>query len=374
MAGLYLHIPFCRKACHYCNFHFSTRLQYKNEVTAAILKELARESFRLEGQKLETIYFGGGTPSLLSSEEISTIFSAIRRHFLIDADAEITLEANPDDIEPGLLAHWKWLGINRLSIGVQSFREEDLRWMNRAHSAAEAEAAVQKAKAAGFTDFNLDLIYGIPGLSDAAWQENISKALAQGINHLSAYALTVEPKTALAVLIDKLRMPDIDPTQQADQFLLLVDQLDAAGWEQYEISNFAVPGHRSRHNSAYWEGAVYLGIGPGAHSYDGRTRRWNVSNNALYVNGIEKGISVSEEEILSDDNRFNEYIMTSLRRREGISLARVAELGGVTATEKLLRSADIYFQSGALLQEGEQVVLSRSGKLFADGIASALFC
>ncbi|MFT4023913.1 MAG: radical SAM family heme chaperone HemW [Flavihumibacter sp.] len=373
MAGLYLHIPFCRKACHYCNFHFSTRLQYKNDVIAAILKEIERESHRLEGQTAETIYFGGGTPSLLAQHEIGRLFAHIHAHFAVAPGAEITLEANPDDIEDRLLEHWKSLGINRLSIGIQSFREEDLRWMNRAHSAAQAAVAVQKAKAAGFTDFSLDLIYGIPGLSDEAWAENISKALAQGINHLSAYALTVEPKTALDTLIRKKRLPDTDPGQTADQFLQLADSLENAGWEQYEISNFCVPGHRSRHNSNYWAGIPYLGLGPGAHSYDGRTRRWNISNNALYVAALEKNQPVSEEEVLTNDNRFNEYIMTGLRRREGINLQKITELAGEAAAETLLKEAQLYLQAGSLKHEGDHLQLTRKGKLFADGIAAALF-
>ncbi len=348
-------------------------MQYKNDVIAAILKELAREAFRLEGQPLETIYFGGGTPSLLSAEEITALFDGISRHFTRSPDAEITLEANPDDIRPESLRHWRSLGINRLSIGVQSFRDADLQWMNRAHTATEAAAAVATAKAAGFDNFNLDLIYGLPGLDDAAWSENISRALDQGINHLSAYALTVEPKTALATLIRKKQLPDTDPGQQADQFLLLVNQLEAAGWEHYEISNFCLPGHRSRHNSAYWEGVPYLGIGPGAHSYNGYSRRWNISNNALYVQGIHDNLPVWEEEILTPQNRLNEYIMTSLRRREGLSLLQVESLGGKETARQVLAAAGAYLEAGTLQQQDDRLLLTARGKLFADGIAAALF-
>lgn len=348
-------------------------MQYKNDVIAAILKELVREAFRLEGQPLETIYFGGGTPSLLSAEEITALFDGISRYFTLSPGAEITLEANPDDIRPESLRHWRSLGINRLSIGVQSFRDADLQWMNRAHTATEAAAAVATAKAAGFDNFNLDLIYGLPGLDDAAWSENISRALDQGINHLSAYALTVEPQTALATLIRKKQLPDTDPGQQADQFLLLVNQLESAGWEQYEISNFCLPGHRSRHNSAYWEGVPYLGIGPGAHSYNGHSRRWNISNNALYVQGINNNLPVWEEEILTPQNRLNEYIMTSLRRREGLSLLKIESLGGKETVQQVLAAANNYLEAGTLQREVDRLLLTPDGRLFADGIAAALF-
>ncbi len=340
---------------------------------AAILTELERESGRLAGEPLETVYYGGGTPSLLETETIASFQQSIRRHFELQPGAEITLEANPDDIDGAQLAGWREAGINRLSIGVQSFREEDLRWMNRAHSAAEALTAIEKARGAGFTDFNIDLIYGSPGLDDAAWEKNLETALSLGVNHISAYALTVEPRTALAHQVSAGEKEPTDPEQQARQFLLLSDWLEAAGWEHYEISNFALPGHRSRHNSAYWEGKPYLGLGPGAHSFDGRTRRWNVSNNALYARGIREGLPVQESETLTPENQFNEYVMTAIRRSEGINLEQVENRFGEKVMQELDAGAARFLAEGSLLRRQHHLALSREGKLFADGIAAALF-
>jgi len=265
MAGLYLHIPFCKQACHYCNFHFSTLPDRKNEFVPALLKEMELHKQYIEGAPVETVYFGGGTPSLLDPKDISRIMEGLNLHFTLSPGAEITLEANPDDIGIARLAAWRQAGINRLSIGVQSFFEEDLRWMNRAHTARQALLSLCMAQDEGFGNISIDLIYGGPTLPDDRWKQNVDQAIALGIPHLSCYALTVEPRTALDTMIRGKKLPPLDPDVQARQFMLLIDWLAAAGYEHYEISNFALQGKRSRHNSSYWQGLTYLGLGPSAH-------------------------------------------------------------------------------------------------------------
>ncbi len=415
----------------------------------ALLREIEQESVRLDGQRVDTIYFGGGTPSLLtvSAEnitalsggtekrakavsdspgmedrsavagsqigELNLLIEAIRRNFTVAADAEITLEANPDDINEEMLEGWKAAGVNRLSIGVQSFREEDLLWMNRAHTAAEAERCILLAKAAGFRNLTIDLIYGTPGLTDEAWEGNVRKALELGVPHLSCYALTVEPKTALHHMVIVNKMPDTDPEQQSRQFLLLMDWMEGAGYEHYEISNFARPGWRSRHNSSYWRGVEYLGIGPGAHSYSKGSgaprRRWNIANNALYMRSFseryylqnevneltanERGLDATEdlklhttdeirlqipliyeEEILTRENRFNEYVMTALRTMEGIDLEFIREEFGGELVQNLIEGAEKFnLEEERLMINEKNVRLTNKGKLFADGIAAELF-
>ncbi len=283
MAGIYLHIPFCRQACHYCNFHFSTSLKGKNDFVGALLKEMRLRKDYIGGEPVETIYFGGGTPSLLEAGELEAIMEGLRMHFVIDPGAEITLEANPDDIEGIRLEAWRVAGINRLSIGIQSFFEADLQWMNRAHNAVQAGECIRMAQEEGFRNISIDLIYGGPTLPDSHWMENVDRAIALQIPHLSCYALTVEPRTALDKMIQQHKKQDVSPDDQARQLLLLMDWMKQSGYEHYEISNFALPGHRSRHNSAYWQGKTYLGLGPSAHSYNGVSREWNVANNALYI-------------------------------------------------------------------------------------------
>ena len=393
MAGIYLHIPFCRQACHYCNFHFSTSLKGKNDFVAALLKEMKLRKDYINGEIVETIYFGGGTPSLLEPAELGAIMEGLRREFVIDPGAEVTLEANPDDINVERLRAWKAAGINRLSIGVQSFFEEDLRWMNRAHNAAQATASVRMAQEEGFDNISIDLIYGGPTLPDDHWKHNVDEAIRLGVAHLSCYALTVEPRTALDKMIRQHKLRDVDPEDQARQFLLLMDWAAGAGYEHYEISNFALPGRRSRHNSSYWQGKTYLGLGPSAHSYDGVSREWNVANNALYVTALkaaEEGTDalvrgrdtggtwspaeglVSEREVLTPVQRLNEYIMISLRTMEGIDMGVVAERFGGEAAQKLVRRAERYINEGKMRSEG-WLVLTQEGKLLADGIAADLF-
>ncbi len=373
MAGIYIHVPFCKQACHYCNFHFSTSLAMKNDFTAALLKEISLRPDYLQGETVETIYFGGGTPSLLSDGEMLAILQSIHRHFNVAATAEVTLEANPDDVDPEALARWKMAGVNRLSLGVQSFFAEDLVWMNRAHDEIQAERAVLDAQSMGLDNISIDLIYGLPGLTDDRWKMNISRATSLQVPHLSCYALTVEPKTPLFKKIRLGTMPDIVQEDQARQFLHGIQWLEDSGYEQYEISNFARPGKRSRHNSAYWQSKKYLGLGPSAHSFNGSTRQWNIANNAKYIQSLVQGELNFESETLSTTDRFNEYIMTSLRTIEGLDLLQVATGFGIEKKDLLGKKAAPYIQANQMILADEKLILTRKGKLFADGIAAGMF-
>lgn len=372
MAGIYVHIPFCKKACHYCNFHFSTSLQQKQEMVYALAKEILLRKHYLQ-EPVETIYFGGGTPSLLQEGELDILLSCLRENFTHVADAEITIEANPDDITKEQLAVWRRLGINRLSIGIQSFRDEELQWMNRAHNADQATQSIELAQGAGFTNLTIDLIYGTPELTDDAWMETVKKAVSLRVPHLSCYALTVEPRTALAKKIKTRQYKDVDVDTQARHFSILTGQLKEAGFEHYEISNFALPGFRSKHNSSYWQGKFYLGLGPSAHSFNGRGRQWNVANNAAYLSAIVNGNIPFEEELLTEKQRLNEYIMTSLRTIEGLSLTKVREQWGEETEKNISAAAASYLQTGKLLLQQDIYRLSDEGKFLADGIAADLF-
>lgn len=373
MAGIYLHIPYCKKACHYCNFHFSTSTQYSDEMVQCLLTEISLQKDYTGGQAVETIYFGGGTPSLLPASDIAQLLDEIRRHFTVVPDAEITLEANPDDLTCQVLKDLRSVGVNRLSIGIQSFFEEDLKWMNRAHDALQAIECLEDAIAEGFHNISIDLIYGGPTLTDERWQQNVAKALELGIPHLSCYALTVEPGTALDHAIQRNKMPAIDPDRAAQHFEMLMRWLEAAGYEHYEISNFAKPGMHSRHNSSYWQGKPYLGIGPSAHSFNGQSRQWNVANNSLYMQSIRKGTMPFEKEILSPQMALNEYIMISLRTAAGCDLAAAATRFGKDQVKLLQKAADEFVQKGWMETDGQTMRLTREGKFFADGIAAALF-
>lgn len=383
LAGIYIHIPFCKQACNYCNFHFSTSLRYKNDFIAALLKEIELQSKQsstaelqnnyLQNEIIETIYFGGGTPSLLSTDELKTILIKLREHLQIIPNAEITLEANPDDITNEKLKGWKEAGINRLSIGIQSLFDEDLLWMNRAHNAAEAKTVIQKAKEAGFENFTVDLIYGTPGLTDEMWMQNLEWVLQQNITHLSCYALTVEEKTPLDKQIRLNQKTATDPEQQSRQFLLLMDFMQLAGFEHYEISNFAKPGHRSKHNSSYWKGKHYLGLGPSAHSYNGISRQWNIANNQQYIQLLQQGIIPFEKEELTTTQQLNEYIMTSLRLMEGCDLNFVQTKFGADKVKELKQKSIRFQYSKWMIEKANALILTQEGKLFADKIASELF-
>jgi oxygen-independent coproporphyrinogen-3 oxidase len=324
-------------------------------------------------ETVDTIYWGGGTPSLLEIQDIQQILQLLQTHYSISPQAEITLETNPDDISPEKLTAWRAAGINRLSIGIQSFEEQDLQWMNRAHTAAQSMRSIEQVKEAGFTNITIDLIYGTPGLTDERWEKNIETALALQIPHLSCYALTVEPKTALAEMIRKQTIQDVDTEQQARQFAILTEKTAEAGMEQYEISNFAQPGFRSRHNSSYWQGKTYLGLGPSAHSFNGISRQWNIANNSLYLAGIEKGELSFEQEILTETQQLNEYIMTGLRTIEGISLEKIRTAWGSDKAAAIHKAAEKYIAQGKVRFSGDAIQLEEAGKFFADGIAADLF-
>lgn len=381
MAGIYIHIPFCKKACNYCNFHFSTSLRYKDELIIALLKEidLTVESIASTEnnvdliEPIDTIYFGGGTPSLLNQDELESIMNKIFSIFKISGDAEISIEANPDDITEEKLIEWKKAGINRLSIGIQSFYQEDLEWMNRAHNIDQAIQCIELSQKNGFYNISIDLIYGTPLLTNEKWEENVKKALAYNIPHLSCYALTVEPKTLLNKLIEQKKSADVDPDRQAEQFVLLMNWLKVAGYEHYEISNFAKPGNRSRHNSSYWQGKKYFGFGPSAHSFDGQNRQWNIANNSIYIKTIHEGSIPFEKEILTQTQRINEFIMISLRTMEGLNLKIFENMTDEKSKENLLQSAIKYINSSLLNIENDQLILTNKGKLLADGIAADLF-
>ncbi|MFT3908839.1 MAG: radical SAM family heme chaperone HemW [Ferruginibacter sp.] len=375
MAGIYIHIPFCRQACSYCNFHFSTSLALKDEFIASLIKEIAlTESITNTDETIDTIYFGGGTPSLLNSNELASLFEALQKKFNINKNAEITLEANPDDINRIILNEWMNIGINRLSLGVQSFKEEELKWMNRAHNAKESLKSIDEIPDAGFNNFSVDLIFGSPLLSNEELEKNLQIIFDKNVPHISCYALTVEPKTVLNKLIEQKKSLPVNSEKQAAQFLLLMDAMKQHGYEHYEISNFAKPGMRSKHNSSYWQGKPYYGFGPSAHSFNGiNTRRWNIANNALYIQSIKNNEIPFEEEVLTDTQRLNEYIMTALRTAEGINTEKVSLEFGIECLKKLKTSIKKYIDSNKVIIQNTNLVLTNEGKLFADGIAADLF-
>jgi oxygen-independent coproporphyrinogen-3 oxidase len=350
-------------------------LSQKDAFINALQKEIKIAGNDAEAHKnIDTIYFGGGTPSLLSKLAIQDILNTIYENFDVHTAAEITLEANPDDINKEILAQWQLIGINRLSLGVQSFNEAELQWMNRAHNAMQSIQSIDDILSAGFTNFSVDLIYGSPLLSNEDFIKNIETVLSKNIPHLSAYALTVEPKTALFSLINKKKSAPVDEARQAEQFDMLVKMMEAAGYEQYEISNFARPGFRSRHNSSYWQGKAYYGFGPAAHSFDGNNiRRWNIANNALYIKSIEEQIIPFEEEKLTLTQQLNERIMISLRTMEGLDLEKVKLDFGEKYAETILINARKYLQEIKLSHSNAKLVLTKEGKFFADGVAADLF-
>lgn len=372
MAGIYIHVPFCKQACHYCDFHFSISQKYRADIVKALARELELQQAYLNGAVVETVYFGGGTPSLLSADELLFLFDAIIRHYNLASYAEITLEANPDDLHAAQVAALRQTPINRFSIGIQSFFDEDLRWMNRAHHGQEAIAAIKRVQDAGFNNLTGDLIYGYPLLNNEKWQQNMDTFFALQIPHLSAYSLTVEPRTALASFIKKKASPPLDDKQSADHFTALMDRAAREGFEHYEISNYARPGHYSRHNSNYWKGVHYLGIGPSAHSYNEISRQWNVANNAHYLQALAGGSIPAEIETLTTENQLNEYVMTSIRTHWGLDLNVLNKMQPGAYTE-LLKTAQVFIQKGWMQQQGQVLTLTPSGKLYADHIAAELF-
>ena len=372
MAGIYIHIPFCKKACHYCNFHFSTQTEYIQEFTHALVAEIKLQKNYLTAP-IETIYFGGGTPSLLKKAELEMIIEALKANFNLVPHFEFTIEANPDDINPVIAADWLALGVNRLSIGIQSFQAASLAWMNRAHTVEQSHAAIKIVQAAGFKDISADLIYGTPYLSDEDLMADIVTLIQYNINHISCYALTVEEKTALHSMITKKQIEDIDTTKQARQFEIMVEALTAAGFEHYEISNFAMPGARSKHNSNYWNQVPYLGLGPAAHSFNGDQRQWNIANNSLYFQSIKNKLVPFELENLSLTQKFNEYMMISLRKSEGFSTHYIKDVFGEKYEAYVMSTSPKYIALGQLKPTEKGYTLTKEAKFFADGIASDFF-
>ncbi|HOZ76198.1 MAG TPA: radical SAM family heme chaperone HemW [Flavobacterium sp.] len=372
MAGIYIHIPFCKQACHYCDFHFSTSMQKKDAMVAALVREIELRKSTFEDEVVETIYFGGGTPSVLNTPEINLLIDAVYQNFTVAEKPEITIEANPDDLSGEKIQELSQSKINRLSIGIQSFFEDDLRMMNRAHNAQEAKRCLESATRY-FDNISLDLIYGIPGMSNEKWKQNIETALSFGVPHISSYALTVEPKTALRKLIQTGKIAQPKDEVASEHFQILVDTLESNGFVHYELSNFGKEGYFSRNNSAYWLGKKYLGIGPSAHSYDGVSRSWNIANNVLYLKSIAQNDLPSEAETLSTTDRYNEYIMTGLRTIWGVSLERIQTEFGENYGDYLKQQSQKFLDDGLLVIQNNILKTTLKGKFLTDGIASDLF-
>ena len=372
MAGIYFHIPFCRQACHYCDFHFTTNLSKIDELVEAMKNELGLRKEYLGNEEIQTIYFGGGTPSLLSTKHLSSLLEEVHKLFPINL-LETTLEANPDDLSPEGLQDWKSLGIDRLSLGIQSFQPEILKFYNRSHSAEQAKNSIEISRKAGFEKFSFDLIYGFPHQDHSLWKEDLKIALEQDPGHLSAYSLTVEPQTALGKWTQKGLFRLADEDFVAEQFEWLQEQTEKAGYEQYEISNFGKTGHWALHNTNYWKGVPYLGIGPSAHSFDGLKRGHNPSSNPQYLIHLEKTQICLIEEEESREDRANERILTTLRTSWGLDLEEFQKEFTVDLSQLKFQEIQKLAQAGWLLRKGNHLSLSKSGKLLADSIAAELF-
>lgn len=383
MSGIYIHIPFCKQACHYCDFHFSTSLKKKDEMVLALAKEIALRATEFKDEVVETIYFGGGTPSILEVTDIRLLIDAVYKNYKVIDNPEITVEANPDDLTETriieLSLEWQSPNrakldnrINRLSIGIQSFFEDDLKLMNRAHNSAEAKKCLEIATRY-FDNISIDLIYGIPGMSNEKWLKNIETTLSFKVPHISSYALTVEPKTALHAFIQKGIIPQPDDEVAQEHFHLLVDKLEENGFIHYELSNFGKENYFSKNNSSYWLGKKYIGIGPSAHSYNGVSRSWNVSNNSLYLKSIAENQLPSETETLTQTDCYNEYVMTGLRTIWGISLDRIEREFGNSYLDYLNQQAAKYIEDHLLFVDDNILRTTKSGKFLSDGIASDLF-
>jgi len=372
MSGIYIHIPFCKQACHYCDFHFSTNLKKKDEMVLALAKEIQLRKNEFQDEIVETIYFGGGTPSILQVEDLRFLIDEVYRNYKVVENPEITVEANPDDLTENRIIELSKNKVNRLSIGIQSFFEDDLKMMNRAHNAEEAKKCLETATQY-FDNISIDLIYGIPEMSNEKWLQNIETALSFGVPHISSYALTVEPKTALHSFIQKGIIPQPDDEVAQEHFHILVDKLSENGFIHYELSNFGKENYFSKNNSSYWLGKKYIGIGPSAHSYDGKNRGWNVSNNSLYIKSIQENKLPIEIETLTKTDRYNEYIMTGLRTIWGVSLERIEQEFGKTYLDYLNQQAAKFIEDHLLFVDDNILRTTKKGKFLSDGIASDLF-
>lgn len=374
MAGIYIHIPFCKKACHYCSFHFSTNVSRMSEMTQCIVKELELRKTFLENQIIETIYIGGGTPSLLPVSELNQIFEIIVKHYSLSDNIEYTIEANPDDLSQSYLQDlFLHSPVNRLSIGVQSFFDNDLLFMNRAHSSGQSHDAIEMALLTGFTNISIDLIFGNPTGDNTQWLSNLKQTIDYGIPHISAYALTVEEQTALAHQLKKGTVAKIEDKRISEQFEIATDTLTSHGYEHYEISNYGLPNYESRHNSSYWLGKPYLGVGPSAHSYDGTMRYQNVSNNSKYLKHIQNNELFIIEDPLAEHDRYNEYIMTRLRTKWGVDPSDIDKIS-TTYRKYFEKEVLTFLDKRMITTDHGKYFLTKKGKLFADHISSELFC
>ncbi|MEN8193140.1 MAG: radical SAM family heme chaperone HemW [Bacteroidota bacterium] len=373
MSGLYIHIPFCKQKCNYCDFHFSVSLRSKEALLEAIKKELVLRKDELK-EPIQTIYFGGGTPSLLNISELQDLFKVIHKNYIIDENAEITLEANPDDLSSSYLNVIKKIGVNRLSVGVQSFFDEDLLFMNRSHTSEQSIRAIKEAQSIGFKNITIDLIYGIPGLTPEKWQKNLTIFLELKIPHLSSYALTVEPKTALAHQIKTKKIKALDEKQAKVHFDYLVKFMKQHNYLHYELSNFAKKGFLSKHNTSYWQGKPYLGIGPSAHSYNTSERSWNIANNARYIKSLNKGSLPYQIEELTPSMRYNEYIMTGLRTMWGIDMDKIKHDFDEKYYSYFNKAIQTHLSKNTLqLIENSRVVVAPESLFLVDGIIADLF-
>ena len=372
MSGIYIHIPFCKQACHYCDFHFSTNLKKKDEMVLALAKEIEMRKSEFQDEIVETIYFGGGTPSILQIADLRFLIDEVYRNYKVVENPEITVEANPDDLTENRIIELSKNKVNRLSIGIQSFFEDDLKLMNRAHNVEEAKKCLEIATNY-FDNISIDLIYGVPEMSNEKWLQNIETALSFGVPHISSYALTVEPKTALHSFIQKGIIPSPDDEVAQEHFQILVDKLSENGFIHYELSNFGKENYFSKNNSSYWLGKKYIGIGPSAHSYDGKNRGWNVSNNSLYIKSIQENKLPIEIETLTKTDRYNEYIMTGLRTIWGVSLERIEQEFGKTYLDYLNQQAAKFIEDHLLFIDDNILRTTKKGKFLSDGIASDLF-
>ncbi len=371
---IYLHIPFCKQKCSYCNFHFSTSLSLKDEMLSAIKKEIQLRYNELENKSLKSLYFGGGTPSVLSVDEIKSLIDEIQKYFNFEENIEITLESNPDDLNKNFLKELSQTEINRLSIGTQSFFDEDLKLMNRAHNASEAESSIKRAQDFGLENISIDLIYGSPTSNFEIWKENLNKTIELQVPHVSSYALTVEPKTALEKWIENGKVNSPEEAEQNQEFYYMKDFLKDNGFDHYEISNFGKPGFHSRHNSAYWKSEPYLGIGPSAHSYNGNLERsWNIANNPIYIKNLNQNILPKETEILSEKDRFNEMMMIGLRTIWGVDLDKINQNFSSEIIDYLNQEIKSKLESGILTIENNYLKIPEQHWFLADGIASDLF-
>lgn len=371
MSSFYIHIPFCKQACHYCDFHFSTSMKKKDEMIQALAREIAMRKNEIDDD-IETIYFGGGTPSVLQISDLKFLIDEVYKNYNVSEDVEITLEANPDDLTALQILKFSDSPINRLSIGIQSFFEDDLQMMNRAHNVVQAKECLQEATKY-FDNITIDLIYGIPEMSNEKWLKNIETALSFGIPHISAYALTVEPKTALKKLIEKGEIPKPKDETAENHFFILVEKLKQNGFIHYELSNFGKEGYSSKNNTSYWLGKKYIGIGPSAHSYNGTHRSWNVSNNLIYIKEIQNNRLPSEIEKLTVSDRYNEYVMTGLRTIWGISLDKIQSDFGQEYYDYLVKTSENLITKGLLEKNGQKITVTQKGKFLSDGLASELF-